>query len=98
MKLLVLALTVALLFTAGESVTDSPLNKHYHCCCATGRSAFTFISLHYTGVQSQQTSKLKGTFFHFATVVAVIKMKGIMQKTNDLLVKEEHPMWLDAHL
>uniref|UniRef100_A0A3Q0RMP7 UPAR/Ly6 domain-containing protein n=1 Tax=Amphilophus citrinellus TaxID=61819 RepID=A0A3Q0RMP7_AMPCI len=35
MKLLVLALSVALLFAAGESVTDSPLYKHNLCCCAT---------------------------------------------------------------
>lgn len=39
MKFLVLALAVALLFTAGGSVTDSPLNKHNLCCCATQTSA-----------------------------------------------------------
>lgn len=31
MKFLVLALAVALLFSAGESVTDSPLNKQRVC-------------------------------------------------------------------
>lgn len=41
MKLLALALSVALLFTAGESATDPPLNKHNLCCCATGTSAIS---------------------------------------------------------
>lgn len=34
MKLLALALSIALLFTAGESVTDSPQNKYNLRCCA----------------------------------------------------------------
>lgn len=36
MKLLVLALSVALLFAAGQSATDSPLCKHNLCSCALG--------------------------------------------------------------
>lgn len=43
MKFLVLALAVALLFTAGGSVTDSPLNKHNLCCCATQTSAHSAL-------------------------------------------------------
>ena len=51
MKLLVLALTIALLFTAGESVADSPLSKHHLCCRATGSWCFL---CHGTGAQSQK--------------------------------------------
>lgn len=47
MKLLVFALAVALLFTVGESVTDSPLNKCNFCCCAAGTPVACF-SLDYT--------------------------------------------------
>lgn len=46
MKLLVLASTITLLLTAGESVTDSPLNKHSVCCCAAGRSTFSAEQAH----------------------------------------------------
>ncbi len=66
MKLLVLALTVALLFTAGESVTDSPLNKHNLCCCATGTSAISF-SRHCAGAQK--------AFFSFCN-----RLQGVMSK------------------
>lgn len=58
MKLLVLALAVALLFTAGESVTDSPLYKHNLCCCATVSTIFFIIeeSLHCSELQPTQTT------------------------------------------
>lgn len=46
MKLSLLALTIALLVTAGESVTDSPLSKHNLCCCTTGtQSAACWVGL-----------------------------------------------------
>lgn len=59
MKLLVLALTVALLFTTGESVTDSPVSKH-SCCCATGKPVFSF-SFHWAG----GFAELSGAQMHF---------------------------------
>lgn len=60
MKLLALALSVALLFTAGESPTDPPLNKHNLCCCATGTSAIS-CSLYCTGTADLSDTQTHST-------------------------------------
>lgn len=43
MKFLVLALAVALLFSAGESVTDSPLNKQKYSAMAAWRNIYNLL-------------------------------------------------------
>lgn len=79
MKLLALALSVALLFTAGESATDPPLNKHNLCCCATGTSAIS-CSLYCTGTadlsdtQKHSTLTLPPIWLH-ATIYLTIYYK-----------------------
>lgn len=61
MKLLVLALTVALLFTAGESVTDSPLSKRNLCCRATSGPALSVSAQEHN--HSRPVRKPKATPF-----------------------------------
>lgn len=92
MKLLALALSVALLFAAGESATDPPLNKHHVYCCAMGTSAIN-CSLYCTG--TDKPFRHSETFyFLLASYVAscthtfsnnLLKNNRYMQFTSNLV-------------
>lgn len=66
MKLLVLALTATLLFTAGESVTDSPLNKQPLLLC-NGDVCYLFeSSLCRNPISAPLSEAFKRHSFHLA--------------------------------